>query len=88
MADEISAAASRVRQPGAETLVRITGVTKRYGSRGRPALDEVDLDVFQGESVPVMGPSRSGKSTLLNLVAGLDRPPAEWSAWQDGGSTC
>src|SRR6266702_8294133 len=74
MTEDISAGASaRARRPG-DALVRITGVTKRYGSRGRPALDDVKLDVARGEAVAVVGPSGSGKSTLLNLIAGLDRP--------------
>jgi ABC-type cobalamin transport system ATPase subunit len=36
----------------------------------------VSLDVAEGEFVSVMGPSVSGKSTLLNLVGGLERPTA------------
>jgi putative ABC transport system ATP-binding protein len=72
MTDETGA--SQGLRAAGEALVRITKVTKRYGSRGRPALDEVGLRVAPGESVAVMGPSGSGKSTLLNLIAGLDRP--------------
>ena len=38
------------------------------------ALDEVCLDVHEGEFVVLVGPSGCGKSTLLNIIAGLDRP--------------
>jgi putative ABC transport system ATP-binding protein len=55
-----------------DTLVRIEKVTKRYD--GRPALDDVSLEIGEGEAVAIMGPSGSGKSTLLGLIAGLDRP--------------
>ncbi|MGI8536498.1 MAG: ABC transporter ATP-binding protein [Mycobacteriales bacterium] len=55
--------------------VRLTRVTKRYGD-GPTVLDDVSLDVGEGEFVCLLGASGCGKSTLLNLVAGLDQPSA------------
>lgn len=56
-----------------DPLVRLEKVSKRY-SPERPALFEgVDLAVQAGEYVAIMGESGVGKSTLLNLLAGLDR---------------
>ena len=57
----------------ADVLIEISNVTKQYGG-GAPAVDRVSLQIAQGEAVAVMGPSGRGKSTLLNLIAGLDRP--------------
>lgn len=58
------------------SLVEIRGLTKRFrkGDETITPLDHVDLDIGQGEFVSLMGPSGTGKSTLLNLVAGIDRP--------------
>ncbi|HEX7248297.1 MAG TPA: ABC transporter ATP-binding protein [Actinomycetota bacterium] len=52
--------------------VRLEGVAKRFG--GVVALDDVDLDVADGEFVTLLGPSGCGKTTLLRIVAGFERP--------------
>ncbi|WP_182865370.1 ABC transporter ATP-binding protein [Rhodopirellula sp. JC639] len=58
------------------TLVELRGVSKsfRKGDETITPLDHVDLSIARGEFVSLMGPSGTGKSTLLNLVSGIDRP--------------
>ncbi|HXZ50594.1 MAG TPA: ABC transporter ATP-binding protein [Burkholderiales bacterium] len=51
-------------------LLRLEGVSKRFGDR--VVLNDVTLDVGAGEYVAVIGESGIGKSTLLNIVAGLE----------------
>lgn len=57
-------------------LIEINNVTKRYhkGEETITPLDEVSLTVEQGEFLSLMGASGTGKSTLLNLIASIDRP--------------
>ena len=52
----------------AEKALEVQEVTKRFGEQ--VVLDRIRLDVFQGETVVVMGGSGSGKSTLLRLMMG------------------
>jgi ABC-type lipoprotein export system ATPase subunit len=58
------------------SVLRARGLRKHYGTGDGlvRAVDRVDLDVAPGETVAVMGPSACGKSTLLHLLGGLDRP--------------
>ena len=51
------------------SAIRIDGVSKAFGSVR--ALDEVTLDVAEGELLTLLGPSGCGKTTLLRVVAGL-----------------
>jgi putative ABC transport system ATP-binding protein len=56
-------------------LVEIRNVTKRYHKGGETItpLDDVNLNIDEGEFVSLMGASGTGKSTLLNLVASIDQ---------------
>jgi NitT/TauT family transport system ATP-binding protein len=57
--------------------IELSGVFRSYkNSRGSftPALQNIDLEIEQGEFVCIVGPSGCGKSTLLHLIAGLDKP--------------
>jgi zinc transport system ATP-binding protein len=55
--------------------VLLEGVSFAYG-RGPAVLRSVDLEVEQGEFVAIAGPNGGGKTTLLRLVLGLERPTA------------
>jgi len=58
------------------TLLSLRNLTRRLrsGDRDITVLDGVSLDVRRGEFLAVLGRSGSGKSTMLALMAGLDRP--------------
>jgi putrescine transport system ATP-binding protein len=60
------------RPRGAESYVRIDGVRKEFD--GFVAVDDVDLDIRQGEIFALLGASGCGKSTLLRVLAGFERP--------------
>ena len=55
-----------------DTAIQVIDVTKRFGAQ--TVLDSIRLDVYQGETLVVMGGSGSGKSTLLRLMIGNLRP--------------
>jgi putative ABC transport system ATP-binding protein len=60
----------------ADNLYRLAGVSKIYRKNGReiPAVRDLDLDIRAGEWLAVQGKTGHGKSTLLQLLGGLDRP--------------
>ena len=57
---------------GAQPAIRLSGLTKRFGSV--TAVDNVDLDIVEGEFFSMLGPSGSGKTTVLRLIAGFEQP--------------
>jgi phospholipid/cholesterol/gamma-HCH transport system ATP-binding protein len=57
---------------GQEILVRVRGLRFAFGPR--PIYDGVDLDIPRGKVTAIMGPSGTGKTTLLRLIGGQWRP--------------
>src|SRR5450631_1578965 len=65
--------------PGTEVergrpAVRLRGLRKTFGSV--VAVDHIDLDVHDGEFLTLLGPSASGKTTVLRMIAGFELPTA------------
>lgn len=60
-------------EPARRVLVRAEGVEQLY-DRKIAILGPVDLDVYEGEFLSLVGPSGGGKSTLLRIIAGLLKP--------------
>src|SRR4051812_9003927 len=62
------------------TIIRLEDLAlsfdKQGNDLGRPIFQHLDLEIEQGEFICVLGPSGTGKSTLLRVVAGL-LPPSE-----------
>ncbi|EPC00985.1 ABC transporter [Litchfieldella anticariensis FP35 = DSM 16096] len=57
-------------------MIKVQGLVKRFGAA--TVLDGIDLEIQQGEIIVVIGPSGTGKSTLLRCLNFLERPDAGW----------
>jgi len=55
-----------------EPLIKLKGISKTFGQH--PVLDNIDLDLKKGEALAIVGPSGTGKSTILRIIAGLLAP--------------
>jgi putative spermidine/putrescine transport system ATP-binding protein len=58
----------------ATSAIRLAGISRHFGEV--KALDQIDLEIADGEFFSMLGPSGSGKTTCLRLIAGFDRPTA------------
>ncbi|MGH3760067.1 ABC transporter ATP-binding protein [Actinophytocola sp.] len=59
-----------------QVLLHVSGLRKTYQGSTYAAVDGVDFDVREGESLVLLGPSGCGKTTTLRCVAGLEQPQA------------
>jgi ABC-type lipoprotein export system ATPase subunit len=70
---------------GSAVVLRTRGLRKHYGAGESlvRAVDDIEVEVWHGETVAIIGPSGCGKSTLLHLLGGLDRPTGG-EVWLEG----
>ena len=59
-------------QTGRGIAVRLSGITKRFGDF--VAVDDLNLDIYEGEFFSLLGPSGCGKTTTLRMIAGFEEP--------------
>ena len=66
----------RPSQPSGEprVMVRLRDIQKRYPGQPNLAVDNLSLDIHEGEIFSLLGPSGCGKTTTLRMVAGLEMP--------------
>lgn len=59
-----------------DNILTAKKLKKVYGARGNnyTALQDIDIEIKQGEFVGIMGPSGAGKTTLLNIISTIDKP--------------
>jgi len=57
-------------------LIQLNNISKSYyrDSLEIPVLNDINMEIPEGEFISLMGPSGSGKTTLLNLIGGIDKP--------------
>src|SRR5687767_5113158 len=57
-----------------KVAMRLQGLRKTYPGGTQPAVQDLSLDVYDGEIVTLLGPSGCGKTTTLRMAAGLEVP--------------
>jgi ABC-type Fe3+/spermidine/putrescine transport system ATPase subunit len=71
---KVTPAADPRAKSGATPAMRLEGLSKTYPGSTIPAVNNLSLDIYDGEVVTLLGPSGCGKSTTLRMVAGLEVP--------------
>ncbi|GAB1380317.1 ABC transporter ATP-binding protein [Pararhodobacter aggregans] len=71
------------KQPTPEPLLRVEGVSARYGAMAKDVLSDVSVELHPGQTLALVGESGSGKSTMARVITGL-LPPRKGTITFDG----
>jgi putative ABC transport system ATP-binding protein len=82
MLQEAKAISSPEKSLDCSPLIAVRGVSRLYDGGAIAALTNVDLDIEAGDCVAIVGASGSGKSSLVNLLCGIDYPSAGSVLWE------
>ncbi|MBP7732851.1 MAG: ABC transporter ATP-binding protein [Caldisericia bacterium] len=55
-----------------ESIIKVKNLTKKY--RDKTILENLNFEIPEGESFGILGPNRSGKTTLVNILSGIEKP--------------
>ena len=72
-------------QKNTENYIKLDKVSRIYGTKEVPikAVDEISFQIEKGEFVVIVGPSGAGKTTVLNILGGMDHA-TDGEVWVDG----
>jgi predicted ABC-type transport system involved in lysophospholipase L1 biosynthesis ATPase subunit len=82
MLQQTDASASSDKFPDCEPLIALRTVSRLYDDGAIAALTDVELEIQAGDCVAIVGASGSGKSSLVNLLCGIDYPSSGSVRWE------